>query len=288
MNAKRRKPGLRPPRENVSNNIRSQEGSVTEVFWEMQGDRLRTWPARVDVSDDKVVEDAGCLLWKRAQQRPDDALLVGAARVLHAVWVMLRARDDRAYRTMLALEKLCIKDREERQIDAGEAINLDSDEQRPSIERDGWCEGELPPRANLDRHRNLAALLQLTDLFWEMEFRESPDKPGRHSLTLSVRFFISAVKSLFPNVVRTAPRDLDREEKIGKAWQRTVGRAFGNGARPDPGLLVVDGLEVFGVPRARVHNWLKGVNDEQAPRKRAQERDGRGRFGRHVDTPTRD
>lgn len=286
--AKGKRPATCPLPESVGDNSPTEEGHVTEVFYEVQGDRLLTWPMRVDVSDDKVVEEAGSLLWKRAQQRPDDVLLVGAARVLHAVWSMLRDRDDLASKSMLSLEKLCIKHREDRPIDAGEEINLDSDEQRRLSGHDGWCQGELPPRAKLDRHRNLALLLELTDLFWTMEVRESPDKPGRHSLLLSARFFVSAIRSLFPNVARAAPSDLGREKKIAKAWERTVVRAYRKGARPDPELLVVDGIEAFGVPRARVHNWLKGVKGEKTPREREQVRDRRGRFGSRGETPTKE
>jgi hypothetical protein len=68
----------RPAVESSSENSSREAGLVTEVFYEVHGDRLLTWPMRTDVSDDKVVEEAGCLLWKRAQQRPDDVLLIGA------------------------------------------------------------------------------------------------------------------------------------------------------------------------------------------------------------------
>ena len=144
---------MKPPRPTTGKRKqkpdRPLEDGTTEVFYEVHSDEVVVWPMLKDKSDAKVIEEAGTLLWMRALQNPDDTLLVGAVRVMHALWVMIRARDDRARSAMLELEKLCIDYRDARYLDTEEerARTTDPAEKDKLGWRDRWSMSELPPRA---------------------------------------------------------------------------------------------------------------------------------------------
>jgi hypothetical protein len=277
---------VKPPRPTTGK--RKQEpdrpihDGVTEVYYEVRGDQVVSWPILNDKSDAKVIEEAGALLWLRAGQKPDDSLLVGAARVMRALWLMIRVRDVRACNAMLALEKLCIEYRAARYADVEKETN--PDEQR-KLDRGGrWPSTELPSRARLDRHRNLGTLLELTELFQGMRVRTNPEPPEVERVILAAKLFIEAVAKLLPHIA-AAPRDAARKRTIAAAWLRRAHRGHRQVSELDPELMLVDGLVAFGVPRGRVHNWLKGVPRDRPPRDQSQTRDGHGRYVRKQPTP---
>jgi hypothetical protein len=253
-----------------------------------------TRPAQEGVSDAaSLVEDAGLLLWKRAQQPPIDPVVVGAARVLHALWLMLRAHDPSAQREMRVIEKRCMGYRDERQSDtlreAGKGNDLDK--LRRTAFRDLWCEEELPPREGLDRHRSLGILLSLTNhvLQWARVAEDNDGPKVEDPSALAALVFTYGVRILFPHIyaARLPPRDSPEKTKgeiaecacsIVEAWDHGEKKAR---------MRIVYGLEKFGVPRPVTHGWLRGVKIVKSPPgKREHVRDRRGKFRRRRRTPT--
>lgn len=255
--------------------------------------------ARKDVTHDTLVYEAASILWKRALESKDD-LLIGAAHVLHAVWIMLRTRGKHAQETMVQLEKLSDEYRAEHQHEVLEGMSKPDD--LDELKRLTFCDllslEELPPRAGLDRRRNIATLVRLTDSLWQEPVEHKSNLPGapaapiaEQDLVRAASLFVYMVRMLFPDIATIAGHDIDSfAKKIAEAWERREKRVHQKNKKIDPELLVVDGLEVLGVKRGDVHNWLKRSARENTtgganPEKREQERDTRGRFGADKNAP---
>lgn len=283
--SRKRKP-KREAAPSVETPVDTADDGVKGVYCNIRDGEIVCWPTLRDKSDARVIEEAGTLLWFRTRERPEDELLVGSARVLHALWVMIRARDERASKAMLGLEKLCIEysDRRAEDTEAEREKTTDPEVKRKLWWVDRWSGQGLPPRAGLDRHRNLSCLVEVADNLRRIQVAGVPDSSPEIRVGIAANFFVTAVMQLFPQLVKDTT-DNGRVRRISLAWTNRSLRTRRPFEDLDPELMVVDGLGVLGVPRGKVHNWLKGVPMEREPSENAPDRSTDGRFSRKRTMP---
>ncbi len=200
------------------------------------------------MSDADVVAEAGALLWKRSQLRPQDVLVAGSARVLRAVWMILSTQDRLAKRTMVKFERASLKYQDDRH------LGVDGHVPDPRLQRsDLWPDAAIPPRAGLDRHRNLSMLLKVMEQLREQVSSSRDDVLGM------ARLFCGAAMTAFPQYAVPKSQRAELSHQITLAWLKRARRAHASGREVSSDLMVVDGLEVLGVRRATAQNWFKGV-----------------------------
>ena len=228
------------PRPQHDEQAESQPG-VEEVYFEVQGETMITWPARKDMTDSALVAETAALLWKRSQAAPDDTLCAGAARVLYFISAML---EDRSQRAMNALERIALDH------DPGDL----SRRRRPDSPS-----AALPPRANVDRHRNLAYLVA-----WVRVLRRGVTVKGQSpSMALAAVIAVDIFAALFPqHAVRYrrggSPKG-DAADRVLAAWEKRAEREEAAISEIDEETLTLDVLVVHGIPAGTGHNWMKGI-----------------------------
>lgn len=233
----------RTPMRNGKRTTTAGDHQPETVYYEVQGPpsarRVVTWPMREGVSDAAVVDEAGGLLWKRAQRDPRNHLVAGAARVLHALSAILRTGDRRAQQFLSALERLCLE--------------YDPDDRAGGH----WSTTALPPRAKLDRARNLRVVVELAELLR----RGVSVAGGEPSISIGAEFLLKAICRLFPQHAIPAVKVPAASQRVVERWERRAKRTGSSGdvADIDPELLAVDAFAVLDVPGPIVHNWLKGI-----------------------------
>ena len=181
--------------------------------------------------------DAAAAFHRAARSPNPDPSVVAVTRALDALWLAYRRGD----------------------------VKLLQEWERPfyNYVEQGRADGErwtglpLPPRAGLDRAAAIAELQRVAGLLALP--RNSAEAVG-HGMA-------STVAMLFPSLCAAQNGAIDGEATrraaatITAAFQHRLDRmppAYRN--RPMPAEpLVLDTLEAFGVPRAGVHNWLKGT-----------------------------
>jgi hypothetical protein len=236
----------------------------------------------------------GPFLWKRAQHNPNDDILIGSARVLHAVWLMLRSCDARAYETMSRLEEVCIEYRHGRRLDSLAAIARPNelDEYKRLAAEESWCHGELPPRAALDRNQVMKGLLTYTEGLcdalkrkYASLLREDSGKlrAERGPIFAAAGAFAGFAPALLPTIGETNSSNLlERSAKIAERWRRRWEDADPE-KPPQPSRLLVDALVGLGMARKDVEDWIKPLRPKPTRGRRSPRRDQKGRFGQKED-----
>jgi hypothetical protein len=235
------------------------------------------------VKDEQALERAGSRLYKRAQSRPDDVFLIGAARVVWATLTMLRVRDDHARQALSDLERQCIAYKRAREdahhrfftkgiedalrihkIPTGRKAFMRWAEQQPKDSTSpvpapdepkgrfnpmcsDWPIVELPPRQRMDRHIALLGLRGIADL--AKEFR----KPAN-----AAKLLVEHAARLFPNLARIDGCLPEAVRRLTEVLTRKSNRHDGLGGI-DRDLIIVGVLVALGIPRGEAHNWVKGI-----------------------------
>jgi len=181
---------------------------------------------------------AAAAAFHRAARSPDPSpSTVAVARALDALWLAFHRDDAKA---LLEWER---------------AFYKYTDAAREEGER--WTGLPLPPRARLDRLRAVEELQRVTALLAIPQ--NEPEAVGEG--------MASTVALLFPSLCAAPGGKIDGDKRdraavaIAAAFRAMVAEqpvAYRHRPLP-PEPLLLAALEVFGVPRPEVHNWLKGA-----------------------------
>lgn len=212
-------------------------------------------------SETRLVYLLGAKLHARAIAggKDSDPMVIGAARICHAMWVALRARDPMATSAMEEMERRAMSYTIHREADTmalAEAA-VDGNDRRKILARDVWSGTSLPPRAGMDRHRALADLVAFTKRL----VSEIVELDG------VVTFLADRLETSFPQL---RPRWSDEagavqrkalNDKLRGMLDRRAHRANGL-SRVDPELIVNDALVAYGLGKNEVFAWMKGAGKE--------------------------
>jgi hypothetical protein len=216
----------------------------------------------------------GPFLWTQALRNPDDDILTGAVRVLHAVWLMLLSCDERAYKVMARMEELCIEYERERRLEKLFAVKNPRDwaEYHHTCKQESWGPGELHPRAGLDRNEAMRKLLLLTEWLrkaltagkWKGLLPDDSLRRGKEPgpILKAAEWFACLAPMFHPAIGQTdSSNRMDRAAGIADRWRNRWKNADPE-TPPSPSRLLVDGLVALGMVREDVEDWIKPIRSK--------------------------